>query len=85
VLHLWHRSTTGDWYGLVSYSIMYANRNPSTASSWKISSCRPTPSAPGPTAPADDDNLRISVETCERLSWTTENGDDQQRCLSRRC
>jgi len=30
VLHAWYRSTTGEWYGLVSFSIMYANRNPST-------------------------------------------------------
>ena len=26
----WYRSTTGEWYGLVSFSIMYVNRNPST-------------------------------------------------------
>ena len=30
VLHAWYRSTTGEWYGLVSFSIMYAARNPST-------------------------------------------------------
>ena len=29
MLHAWYRSTTGEWYGLVSFSIMYANRNPS--------------------------------------------------------
>jgi hypothetical protein len=29
-LHAWYRSTAGDWFGVVSYSIMYASTMPST-------------------------------------------------------
>lgn len=28
-LHAWYRTTTGDWLGLVSFSILYASGNPS--------------------------------------------------------
>jgi hypothetical protein len=27
-LHGWYRSTTGEWYGLVSYAVRYADRPP---------------------------------------------------------
>jgi len=27
VLHSWHRSTTGEWYGLVSFAVMFGNLN----------------------------------------------------------
>jgi len=28
MLHSWHRATTGEWYGLVSFAAMFANLNP---------------------------------------------------------